>query len=106
MMAGLLRDKVTVTYTQKTPDGMGGFTTTQAAAGQVWCSIIAPSGRSEVVAQQLTSTIAIEIRTRPSAIFQQGRTVVHGGSRYLVEAILPTGRPDEVRVLCSTERRK
>lgn len=106
MMAGLLRDKVTVTYAQKTPDGMGGFTTTQATAGQVWCSVVAPSGRSEVVAQQLTSTITIEIRTRPSAIFQQGRTVAHGNSRYLIEAILPTGRPDEVRVLCSTERRK
>ena len=106
MMAGLLRDKVTVTYAQKTGDGMGGFTTAHVVAGHAWCSVIAPSGRSEVVAQQLTSTIAIEIRTRPSAIFQQGRTVVHGNSRYLIEAVLPTGRPDEVRVLCSTERRK
>lgn len=105
-MAGLLRDKVTVTYAQKTSDGMGGFTTTQITAGQAWCSVMAPSGRSEVIAQQLTSTISIEIRTRPSAIFQQGRTIVHGSNRYLIEAVLPTGRQDEVRVLCSTERRK
>lgn len=105
-MSGMLRDKVAVSYAQKTSDGLGGFTTAQVIAGYAWCSVIAPSGRSEVVAQQLTATITIEIRTRPNAIFQQGRTVTHGDNRYLIEAVLPTARPDEIRVLCSTERRK
>ena len=106
MMAGILRDKVSVETTQKTPDGMGGFTSTPVAIRAAWCIVTMPTGKTEVIAQRLTNTVTLEIKTRPSTIWQPGRTAIFNNSRYLIEAVLQTNRVDEIRVLCSVERRK
>ena len=106
MMAGILRDKVSVETTQKTPDGVGGFTSAPFAVGAAWCSVTMPSGKTEVIAQRLTNAVTLEIKTRPSKIWQTGRTAIFNNARYLIEAVLQTSRVDEIRVLCSVERRK
>lgn len=102
MQAGRLRHRCSLQAEQRTPDGMGGYQQGWVELRQVWAEIALPTGRTDVVAQQLQPVVTAEIRTRPAADLIAGRRLVHGGTTYRIEAALPDNRNSMLRLLCSS----
>lgn len=102
MQAGKLRHRCSLQAEQRTLDGMGGYQQGWVELRQVWAEITIPTGRTEVVAQQLQAVVTAEIRTRPAADLVAGRRLVHGGVTYRIEAVLPATRNSLLRLLCSS----
>lgn len=102
MQAGRLRNRCSLQAEQRTPDGMGGYQQGWTELRKVWAEITIPTGRTEVVAQQLQSVVTAEIRCRPAADLIAGRRLVHGGATYRIEAALPDNRNSMLRLLCSS----
>ena len=101
MRAGALRHQCAVQAFQSSPDGYGGSTEAWVELRKVWAEITMPTGRTAVVAQQVTALITAEIRVRPAADLAVGMRIVHGADRYLVEAALPNNESSMLRLLCS-----
>lgn len=101
MQAGKLRHRLSVLAEQRTPDGMGGYRQGWAELRKVWAEITLPTGRVDVVAQQLQSLVTAEIRCRPSTDLLVGRRLVHGATVYRIDAVLPDNRNSMLRLLCS-----
>lgn len=101
MQAGKLRHRLSVLAEQRTPDGMGGYRQGWAELRKVWAEITLPTGRVDVVAQQLQSIVTAEIRCRPSTDLLVGRRLVHGATVYRIDAVLPDNRNSMLRLLCS-----
>jgi head-tail adaptor len=83
------------------PDGYGGGTEAWIELREIWAEITMPTGRTAVVAQQVTALVTAEIRVRPAADLVVGVRIVHGADRYLVEAALPNNESSMLRLLCS-----
>lgn len=101
MQAGRLRHRLALQAEQRLPDGMGGHQLGWAELREVWAEIALPSGRSDLVAQQLQAAIVAEIRCRPAADLLAGRRLVHGITVYRIDAVLPDNRNSMLRLLCS-----
>lgn len=101
MRAGALRHQCAIQVFQSSPDGYGGSTETWVELRKVWAEITMPTGRTAVVAQQVTALVTAEIRVRPAADLVVGVRLVHGLDRYLVEAALPNNENSMLRLLCS-----
>ncbi len=101
MRAGPLRHRLSVLAEQRTPDGMGGYRQGWVEMRKVWAEITLPTGRVDVVAQQLQSIVTAEIRCRPAADLIVGRRLVHGATLYRIDAVLPDNRNSMLRLLCS-----
>lgn len=102
MRAGPLRNRCSLQAEQRTPDGMGGYQQGWLELRKVWAEITLPTGRTDVVAQQLQAVVTAELRTRPAADLIAGRRLVHGGATYRIEAALPDNRNSLLRLLCSS----
>ena len=102
MRAGPLRHRLSVLAEQRTPDGMGGYRQGWVELRKVWAEIALPTGRVDVVAQQLQSIVTAEIRCRPSTGLIVGRRLVHGATVYRIDAVLPDNRNSMLRLLCSS----
>jgi len=101
MRAGPLRHRLSLQADQRTPDGMGGYAQGWVELRKVWAEVTLPTGRADVVAQQLQSVITAEIRCRPAADLLAGRRLVHGVMVYRIDAVLPDNRNSMRRLLCS-----
>ncbi|VVO23218.1 head-tail adaptor protein [Pseudomonas fluorescens] len=102
MRAGSLRHQCAIQAFQSSPDGYGGSTgEAWVELRKVWAEITMPTGRTAVVAQQVTALVTTEIRVRPAADLIVGVRIVHGADRYLVEAALPNNENSMLRLLCS-----
>ncbi|MBA1200456.1 head-tail adaptor protein [Pseudomonas capeferrum] len=102
MRAGPLRHRCSVQEHQRADDGMGGGALTWIELRQIWAEITMPSGRTAVVAQQVTALVTAEIRCRPADDLVPGLRLVHGASTYLIEAALPDNERSMLRLLCSS----
>lgn len=102
MRAGPLRHRLSVLAEQRTPDGMGGYRQGWVELRKVWAEITLPTGRVDVVAQQLQSIVTAEIRCRPSTDLIVGRRLVNGATVYRIDAVLPDNRHSMFRLLCSS----
>lgn len=102
MQAGKLRHRLILQAEQRTPDGMGGYRQGWVELRKVWAEITLPTGRVDVVAQQLQSLVTAEIRVRPATDLLAGRRLVHGTSVYRIDAVLPDNRHSMFRLLCSS----
>jgi phage head-tail adaptor, putative, SPP1 family len=101
MRAGPLRHRCSVQSEQNVPDGYGGYSEGWVELRKVWAEITMPTGRTAVVAQQITALVTAEIRVRPAADLVAGVRIVDGANRYLVEAVLPDNENSMLRLLCS-----
>lgn len=101
MRAGPLRHRCSLQRNQRASDGMGGGAVTWVELRQVWTEITLPTGRTEVVAQQITGTVTAEIRCRPAADLVEGLRLVHKGTTYKIEAALLDNANSMLRLLCS-----
>ncbi len=101
MRAGPLRHRLSLQAEQRTPDGMGGYRQGWVELRKAWAEITIPTGRTDVVAQQLQSLVTAEIRCRPSTDLLVGRRLVHGATVYRIDAVLPDNRNSMLRLLCS-----
>ncbi|KWV72171.1 phage head closure protein [Pseudomonas fluorescens] len=101
MRAGPLRHHCSVQALQEISDGYGGYSEGWTETRKVWAEITMPTGRTSVVAQQITALVTAEIRVRPAADLVVGVRIVHGADRYLVEAALLDNENSMLRLLCS-----
>ncbi|VVO22392.1 phage head closure protein [Pseudomonas fluorescens] len=101
MRAGPLRHRCSVQQQTRISDGMGGYKEGWAELRKIWAEITMPTGRTSVVAQQITALVTAEIRVRPAADLVAGVRIVHGEDRYLVEAALLDNEHSMLRLLCS-----
>lgn len=101
MKLGRLRHCCSVQSEQSVPDGYGGYSEGWVELRKVWAEITMPTGRTAVVAQQITRLVTVEIRVRPAADLVVGMRIVRGADRYLVEAALPDNENSMLRLLCS-----
>lgn len=101
MRAGPLRHRCSVQHQARILDGMGGYKQGWAELRKVWAEITMPTGRTLVVAQQITALVTAEIRVRPAADLVAGIRIVDGATRYLIEAALPDNEHSMLRLLCS-----
>ncbi len=103
MRAGPMRHRCWVQKHLRVSDGLGGGSMVWTGLRQIWAEITLPSGRTEVVAQQMTRVITAEIRCRPAADLVAGLRLVHKGITYTIEAALPDNVNSMLRLLCSSE---
>lgn len=101
MRAGQLRHHCSVQKHQRIDDGMGGGAQGWVELRKIWAEITLPTGRTAVVAQQVTALVTAEIRVRPAADLVAGLRIVDGKNRYLIEAALPDNSGTLLRLLCS-----
>ncbi|WP_219061422.1 head-tail adaptor protein [Pseudomonas sp. UMAB-08] len=101
MRAGPLRHRCSVQQQARIPDGMGGYKQGWAELRKVWAEITVPTGRTSVVAQQITALVTAEIRVRPATDLVAGLRIVDGTTRYFIEAALPDNAHSMLRLLCS-----
>lgn len=106
MRAGPLSNRCSLQAEHRSPDGLGGYQTGWVELRKVWAEITLPTGRVDVVAQQLQSVITAEIRCRPAADLLVGRRLVHGIAVYRIDAVLPDNRNSMLRLLCSSVTNK
>lgn len=106
MRAGPLSNRCSLQAEQRVPDGLGGYQVGWVELRKVWTEITLPTGRVDVVAQQLQSVITAEIRCRPAADLLVGRRLVHGLAVYRIDAALPDNRNSMLRLLCSSVTNK
>lgn len=97
-----MRHRCALQEERRIPDGAGGHHQRWVELRKVWAEITMPTGRVAAVAQQLTSTVAAEIRCRPAPDLVAGRRLVDRESTYLIEAALPDNVNSMVRLLCSS----
>lgn len=102
MRAGPLRHRCTLQQKQNGDDGMGGGPVTWIDLRSLWAEIAIPTGRVATVAQQLEATVTAEIRVRLAADIRAGMRLVHGGTIYAIEAVLPDNERTLLRLLCSS----
>jgi len=102
MQAGRLRHRCTLQQKQRNADGMGGGLETWTERRSLWAEIAIPTGRVATVAQQLEATVTAEIRVRLAADIRAGMRLVHGGTTYAIEAVLPDNDRTLLRLLCSS----
>jgi len=102
MRAGLLRHRCILQAEQRIPDGMGGYTQGWVDLPSFWAEITMPTGRVSTVAQQLTAVVTAEIRARPRDDMKPGQRILHRGTAYRIEAVLPDNERTMVRILCSS----
>lgn len=102
MRAGKLRHRCILQQLQRTPDGAGGYSERWSELRPVWAEITLPTGRVATVAQQLEATVTAEIRVRLATDILAGLRLVHGGSTYAIEAVLPDNERTLLRLLCSS----
>lgn len=81
---------------------MGGYTQGWAEVRKIWAEITMPTGRTAVVAQQVTALVTAEVRCRPADDLVAGLRLVHRSTTYLVEAALLDNDRTMLRLLCST----
>lgn len=101
MKAGPLRHLCSVQKAARVPDGLGGYIQGWAEMRKVWTEITMPTGRTSVVAQQVTAVVTAEIRCRPAPDLVAGLRLVHGTATYKVEASLLDNDRTMLRLLCS-----
>jgi SPP1 family predicted phage head-tail adaptor len=101
MRAGPLRHRCSLQKNQRAPDGMGGGAMAWVELRKVWAEITMPTGRTQVVAQQLTADVTAEIRCRPADELVAGLRLVHKGITYKIEAALLDNANSMLRLLCS-----
>lgn len=102
MRAGRLRHRCALLEERRLPDGMGGHKVEWVELRKVWAEIALPTGRTAVLAQQLTPVVTAEIRARLSTELIAGRRLVHGGVTYQIAASLPDNTNSMLRLLCSS----
>lgn len=101
MRAGPLRHRCAVQKQTRIPDGMGGYEEGWLEIRSIWAEITIPTGRTSVVAEQVTAVVTAEIRVRPAADLVAGLRLVNSGVTYLIEAALPDNERSMLRLLCS-----
>lgn len=103
MRAGPLRHLCILQRSERVPDGMGGGKDGWVEVRRIWAEITLPTGRSQVAAQQIQSVVTAEIRCRPADDIQALMRLVHKGTTYKIEAVLPDNVSSMLRLLCSSE---
>lgn len=98
-----MRHRCSLMSKQRIPDGLGGGEDGWVELRQIWAEIALPTGRSQVVAQQIQNVVTAEIRCRPADDIQALMRLVHKGTTYKIEAALPDNANSMLRLLCSTE---
>ncbi|QHF02443.1 phage head closure protein [Pseudomonas asturiensis] len=101
MRAGPLRHVCELQQVTRVREPGGGYAETWEKVRDVRAEITVPTGRTQVVAQQITSVISAEMRCRPAPDLVAQRRLVHGGITYLIEAVLPDNERSMLRLLCS-----
>lgn len=101
MRAGPLRHVCELQEATKVRQPGGGFVEIWARVRDIRAEITMPTGRTEVVAQQIQSVVTAEIRCRPATDVVALRRLVHGGVTYRIEAVLPDNERSMLRLLCS-----
>jgi len=102
MRAGPMKHRLSAQRHQRVDDGMGGGAVAWVELRQVWAEITMPTGRTAVVANQITALVTAEIRCRPAADLVAGLRFVDGLTTYLIEAALLDNDRTMLRLLCST----
>lgn len=101
MRAGPLRHRCSLQRQERVPDGMGGYSQEWVELRKVWAEITMPTGRTSVVARQIVNLVTAEIRVRPAADLVAQLRIIHSGTTYLIEAVLPDNEHSMLRLLCS-----
>lgn len=101
MRAGPLRHVCELQAANRVRQPGGGYTETWTRVRDIRAEITMPTGRAEVVAQQIKSMVTAEIRCRPAPDLIAQRRLVHAGVTYLIEAVLPDNQRSMLRLLCS-----
>lgn len=68
LTAGDLDQRITVTRVTETPDGAGGFTTTETTLGTIWAKVEPIRGQERVIADLLGGTETYRIHVRNSGV--------------------------------------
>lgn len=92
MRIGALNKLITIQYTTKVPNGMGGFTSTWADHDTAWAAIWPVSASEQVQAGQQVMTITHNIRIRYRSKFKPSWRI-RFGDRYF--AIVSVTNPNE-----------
>lgn len=96
MRAGKLRTKVTFQEEQQTSDSGGGYALAWGNDQTVMCEFISQSGREQVEAGRLESTVVATLRARAKAVsfLTAGWRAVIDNEPWNVKSVVPFGQRD------------
>lgn len=86
--SGDLNKRVTIQYQTKTPDGMGGFTTTWTDHATIWAAIWPVSAREAIQANAATMVITHRIRVRYRSVFKASWRLKYGDRYFAIVSII------------------
>lgn len=102
MLAGRLRERITIEERTVSRDAMGGETPTWATVATVWAEAQPIAGREYVALRQGQSDITIRFRMRYRTGVNTGQRVRWDGRVYdIIEAINVRARDRELELLCT-----
>jgi SPP1 family predicted phage head-tail adaptor len=100
---GKLNKLATVqTYTNAS-DGMGGFITTWANDGTVWCDIMPLSGSQRLEYGNLTTDVSHKVEARYNVNLSEQKRLSYGGRNFTLKAVINKGEDGDFMELLASE---
>lgn len=101
MRIGELKERVTLQYQTKTPDGLGGFTTSWVDAATVWAAVWPVSAKETITSMATTMTITHRVRIRYRSVLRSSWRIVYAGRNFNIVSIIdPSEQHRWLDILC------
>ncbi|MFH2075682.1 MAG: phage head closure protein [Pseudomonadota bacterium] len=99
--AGALNKRITLQYTVKTPDGMGGWTVSYVDHATIWAAIWPTSAKELVAANATSMVVSHRIRIRYRSVLKAAWRI-RFGNRYfaIVSVINPNEAGEWLDIMC------
>lgn len=101
MRAGSLDERVTLQQPVTVRDSYGQETVTWQAVATVWAGVQALRGREYFAAAAVQRELTVKVRLRYRADVVSTWRLVHRGTAYNIEAVIPVGRREWLELMCN-----
>ncbi len=95
MLIGDLNKRITLQYSTRIGDGMGGFTLSWVDAATVWAALWPISAKEQVQSQGVTMTITGRIRIRYRSVLRPDWRIKYGNKFYNIVSIINPNMKNE-----------
>jgi SPP1 family predicted phage head-tail adaptor len=101
LIAGNLRDRITVQERSSSLDALGGPTDSWTDKASLWAEVIKLSGRELFQAQSFGSNITTRVRTRYWPGIKAKQRIVFGSEVLDIESVIPDQKKTQLEIICT-----
>jgi len=99
--AGALNKRITLQYTVKTPDGMGGWTVSYVDHATIWAAIWPTSANEIITANATSMVVSHRIRIRHRSVLKAAWRIKFGNRYFAIVSIInPNEAGEWLDIMC------